>query len=248
MPDGICVFISSITVKIVYGGYLTEACGIDLCHADCEPGEKNSPLTVCKHSATVHDCSRKSCTVAECLRLSERLVMFRTFAALQLFYALRSLNLRTFVRFPQICMSHHLRERFLLWSRNSHLQDGSLHSRILLRVGDVSNSIAASSNGQIGPSGRSLRSPYSRTNSEFLQTRNSCSFDRARKRFKTSSEDFPGAFPETTDRNRSSRASRSSIALFSAARRLLAPLCLLSRAAWAGVIKPDCNAKSTKRS
>lgn len=37
MPDGICVFRSSITVKIAYDGYYTEACGIDICHADCEP-------------------------------------------------------------------------------------------------------------------------------------------------------------------------------------------------------------------
>jgi hypothetical protein len=46
MSDGICVFRSSITVKIAYDGYYTEACGIDICHADCEPGEKNSPFTV----------------------------------------------------------------------------------------------------------------------------------------------------------------------------------------------------------
>jgi hypothetical protein len=46
MPDGICVFRSSTTVKIAYDGYYTEACGIDICHADCEPGEKNNPLTV----------------------------------------------------------------------------------------------------------------------------------------------------------------------------------------------------------
>ena len=46
MPDGICVFRSSITVKIAYDGYNTEVCGIDIRHADCEPGEKNSPLTV----------------------------------------------------------------------------------------------------------------------------------------------------------------------------------------------------------
>jgi len=46
MPDGICVFRSSITVKIAYDGYYVEACGIDIRHADCEPGEKNSPLTV----------------------------------------------------------------------------------------------------------------------------------------------------------------------------------------------------------
>jgi hypothetical protein len=43
MPDGICVFRSSITVKIAYDDYYTEACGIDICHADCKPGEKNSP-------------------------------------------------------------------------------------------------------------------------------------------------------------------------------------------------------------
>jgi len=40
------VFRSSITVKIAYDGYNTEACGIDICHADREPGEKNSPITV----------------------------------------------------------------------------------------------------------------------------------------------------------------------------------------------------------
>jgi hypothetical protein len=32
MPDGICVFRSSITVKIAYDGYYTEARGIDICH------------------------------------------------------------------------------------------------------------------------------------------------------------------------------------------------------------------------